>query len=213
MTTDSPFRLWQRPGWGSAIVEAQLSLYGLPVELIEVGDLLRDGSARDAVAPVNPLGQVPVLQLPSGTVMTESAAMTLHLADIAGSDALVPGPGDPRRAAFLRWLVFIVANIYPTFTYADIPGRFVPDPVAADAFRDSVERYAQSLWTQFGGGVRGPWTLGGRFSALDIYVAVMTHWRPGPAWFAQELPVLSQIAARTAAMPALAPVFARNFPA
>jgi hypothetical protein len=36
----------------------------------------------------------------------------------------------PERAKFLRWLVFIVANIYPTFTYADDPSRFVARNVA-----------------------------------------------------------------------------------
>lgn len=210
---DRPFRLWQRPGWGSAIVEAQLAFHDLPVELIEVGDLLRDGAARDALAPVNPLGQVPVLELPSGEVMTESAAITLHLADLARSDALVPGPDATERAAFLRWLVFIVANIYPTFTYADVPGRFVPDPAAAEAFRRQVERYAEGLWLQFSAAAKAPWVLGERFSALDLYVAVMTRWRPGRPWFEGHAPRLADIADRVAGLPRIGPVLVRNFPA
>ena len=60
----------------------------------------------------DPVGQVPTLLLPDGQVMTESAAMTLHLADLSGRDDLVPGPAAAERAAFLRWLVFLVANIY-----------------------------------------------------------------------------------------------------
>ncbi|MBZ4236614.1 hypothetical protein LAM40_24290, partial [Mycobacterium tuberculosis] len=37
------------------------------------------------------------------------------------------GPaGDPARARFLRLLVWIVANIYPTFTYGDYPERWAP---------------------------------------------------------------------------------------
>ena len=184
----------------------------MPVELVEVGDLLRDEPARAEMIALNPLGQVPVLQLPSGEVMTESAAITLHLADLMASDALVPGPRSPERPAFLRWLVFIVANIYPTFTYADVPGRFVSDPVAADSFRQAVDRYAETLWLQFGAAAPGPWALGDRFSALDIYVAVMTRWRPGRGWFASHLPHLSAIADRVAAHPRIGPVMARNFP-
>ena len=64
------------------------------------------------------------------------AAITLLLADIAGNDSLVPAPGAPERGKFLRWLVFIVANIYPTFTYADDPSRFV----SVNAARDPLDR-------------------------------------------------------------------------
>ena len=113
------YRLFGRKGWGSAIVESQLAWYGLPYRLEEVGDLFASEEARRELARVNPVVQLPTLELPDGTVMTESAAITLHLADVTGSHDLVPPPGDPARPRFLRWLVFLVANIYPTFTYAD----------------------------------------------------------------------------------------------
>src|SRR5437868_13539616 len=112
------YTLWGRAGWGSAIVEAQLAWYGLPFRLEPVGDLLREPQARAALEKVNPLAQIPTLVMPDGAVMSESAAITLLLADITGQDSLVPGPRSAERANFLRWLVFIVANIYPTFTYA-----------------------------------------------------------------------------------------------
>ena len=114
-----------RPGWGSAIVEAQLAWYGLPFRFVDSGDLLASAQAQERLRPLNPLAQVPVLELPDGQVMSESAAITLHLADLTGRDDLVPGPRQRERAAFLRWLVFLVANVYPTFTYGDLPERFV----------------------------------------------------------------------------------------
>ena len=81
--------------------------------------------ARDRVLSANPPAQIPTLILPDGTVMTESAAITLLLTDIAGRDDLVPGPLASERARFLCWLIFMVANIFPTFTCADDPARFV----------------------------------------------------------------------------------------
>ena len=79
-------------GWGSVLAEAQLEWYGLPFDFVDVGDLFEDPTARRELAKINPLGQVPALILPDGEVMTETAAITLHLADAAGSHELVPAP-------------------------------------------------------------------------------------------------------------------------
>lgn len=208
----SDFILHGRPGWGSAIVEAQLAFYGLPCRFVDTGDLFDSAAAREQLQPLNPLAQVPTLVLPDGTVMTESAAITLHLADLTGSAELVPAPQARERAAFLRWMVFLVANVYPTFTYADLPERFVKTPGAEQPFRAEVDAYAQGLWRVVEAASGAPYFLGERLSALDLFLAVMTRWRPRPAWFAEHAPRLAAAAARAAALPAVAPVIARNFP-
>ena len=206
------YTLWGRAGWGSTLVEAQLVWYGLPFTFEAVGDLFKEPDARAKLEKVNPLAQVPTLILPDGKVMSESAAITLLLADIAGSDSLVPGPGAAERAAFLRWLVFIVANIYPTFTYADDPARFVSVGAARDPFRAATDAYAQRLWRQVESAALRPWFLGEHFSALDIYVSVMTRWRPKRGWFESETPRLFAIARRTDLKPELGEVWKRNWP-
>ena len=206
------YTLYGRPRWGSAIVEAQLAWYGLPFRLEPVGDLLKDPSARIALEKVNPLAQVPTLVLPDGTVMSESAAITLLLAEITGQDSLVPGPKAAERAAFLRWLVFLVANVYPTFTYGDIPGRFVSVEQAQAPFLAAVEAYRERLWRQVETEAKGPWFLGTRFSALDLYLGIMTMWSPRRPWFARETPKIAAIVGRTEAQPALADFWERNPP-
>jgi GST-like protein len=57
-----------------------------------------------------------------------------------------------------------------------------------------------------------PWFLGDRFSALDIFVATMTRWRPGRTWFAADAPQLHAIAVAAEAVPRIAEVWRRNFP-
>ncbi|KAA2235499.1 glutathione S-transferase family protein [Salinarimonas soli] len=208
----APFTLYGRTGWGSALVEAQLTRLGLDYDFRPVGDVFKDEAARVALAAVNPLAQVPTLVLPDGAIMTESAAITLHLADLTGRDDLVPGPAAPERAAFLRWLVFLVANIYPTFTYGDEPERFVALEAARRPFREAADAYAERLYRVVEGAAGAPFFLGERFSALDIYVGVMTRWRPKRPWFARNAPRLHAIATRVDAMPDLAGVWARNWP-
>jgi GST-like protein len=206
------YQLFGRAGWGSVLVESQLVWYGLPYQFEEMDDLFTSSTAREKLARVNPLSQVPTLVLPDGQVMTESAAITLHLADITGETSLVPPPGDPARAKFLRWMVFMVANLYPTFTFADDPARFVTGAEAQAAFRKSVDAYAIKLWRMVEGEIAGPWFLGDRFSMMDIFIGVMTRWRPRRDWFAEHSPGLTALAQAVDAEPKLASVWARNFP-
>jgi GST-like protein len=207
------FTVFGRAGWGSAIVEAQLAWYGLPFTVEPVGDLLRDPPSRKKIEAINPLAQLPTVVCPDGTVMSESAAITLLLADLTGKNTLVPEPHSTGRAPFLRWLVFIVANIYPTFTYADVPSRFVEVEAAQAPFVKTLDAYRQNLWRQLESVAAGPWFLGERFSALDLYIAVMTHWGPKRPWFETETPRLAAIARRADGLPQLAETWRRNWPA
>ncbi len=204
------FRLYGEPGWGSVIVEAQLEWYGLDYAFERVGDLFDSDEARAKLAALNPLAQVPTLLLPDDTVMTESAAITLLLAEMSGNDSLVPAAGDPARAAFLRWLVFLVANVYPTYTYGDDPARFVTVDEAQEPFRETVLDYARKLYGQLEDVAGKPWFLGERLTALDIYICAMSRWRPKRPWFAQHAPKLHAIAEGTQDLEQLRPVWARN---
>ena len=154
---------------------------------------------------------MPTLLLPDGRVMTESAAIILHVADTAPEAGLIPTANDPARPMFLRWLEFIVAAIYPTFTYGDDPTRWAGEEAVGKHLRQATDAHRKELWRYFARqNPCRPWVLGETFSALDLYVAVMNMWRPGPDWFKQECPALADIAARVAKLDALGVVWARN---
>lgn len=207
----SVMQLYRRGGWGSAIVEMQLAHYRLGFQPVEVADLFIDQKARAALMQVSPAGQIPVLILPDGSVLSESAAITLHLADMTGSDALVPGPGAPERAQFLRWLIFLVAQVYPCFTFGDDPARFLSETAAQKQLAEASTARLQELWAVLEQAAGAPWFLGERFSALDLYAAAMTNWRPGPEWFQDRAPKVWAIAEAAAARPEIAPVWQQNF--
>jgi GST-like protein len=81
---DKRYVVYGQKGTGSVPVEATLLLLGEPYELVEraptekpeAGDLSDEEMAR-----VNPMQQVPAVVLPNGELMTESAAILIHLAD------------------------------------------------------------------------------------------------------------------------------------
>jgi GST-like protein len=197
-------------GCGNAIVEAAFALAGVPLDVEEV-DYSEGSPTRDRLLAVNPLGQVPALVLPDGRVLTESLAILHYLDDLEPGATLIPPPGDATRAAFYRWSVFLVAAVYPTFTYGDEPGKWVANEEGAKQLRESTDRQRQALWLQVEAAARAPWFLGERRSALDLYLAVMTRWRPGLLWFAKSAPKLVAIAKRAGELPAVAPVMQRNF--
>lgn len=197
-------------GCGSAIVEAAFALAGIAHDYEEV-DYAGDSPTRARLLSVNPLGQVPALVLPGGRVLTESLALIHYADDLAPAAGLVPPAGDASRPDFYRWLAFLIAAVYPTFTYGDDAKKWVSDEAGAKLLRESTDRHRIALFKQMEGGAGAPWFLGARFSAIDLYLVAMTRWRPGRRKLAVEIPKLVAIADRAGALPAVQPVIARNF--
>jgi GST-like protein len=197
-------------GCGNVIVEAAFALAGVPLEYEEV-NYSTDSPTRARLLAVNPLAQVPTLVLPDGSILTESLAMLHYLHDLEPGANLIPPPGDLTRKHFHRWAVFMVAAVYPTFTYGDEPTKWVKDKDAAQSLRESTDRHREHLLRQLDQAAGAPWFLGERFSALDLYVTVMSHWRPGRKWWSVKVPKLFAIAQKTAAIPKVAAVLQKNF--
>ena len=199
------WRVMGMKGCGSAIADAVLTVAGIAYDREEHD--YESEAGRAALLAKNPLAQVPTLVAPDGGVMTETAAIALHVDELVPGAGLLPPVGDPLRREALRHLVFVVAAIYPTFTYGDNPARWG----GGDALRAATDAHRERLWRHLEGVARGPWFLGERWSVLDIYVSVLTRWRPGRAWFAEHTPKLAAIAAAVDREPKLADVWGANF--
>ena len=204
--------LYGVPGWGSTLAEGALAWVGEPYDFVSVAGFDRPSPARDRLLAVNPLARVPTLVAADGMVLSESAAIVLDLAELHPEARLAPPVGDPLRPLFLNRLAWLVSAVYPTFTYRDYPERWAPS--CPDELAERIDDFRFTLWRQFEAELGdGPFVLGEAPSALDLYVTVMSHWRPRRAWLAEHCPKLHAIALRAEALTALAPVMRRNFPA
>ena len=116
------YTLYGSPGSGSAAVEMALRAADLGYRVVRASEW-EPGPALRELQGINPLGQIPTLVLPSGTVMTESAAILIHLGLQHPGHGLLPEEPDDRAVA-LRGLVFIAANCYPAVSISDYPGRW-----------------------------------------------------------------------------------------
>lgn len=211
-TPAKKYKLYGTQGCGSMLIEAAFGIAGIPFDYVEV-PWADTGWNSKALKKLNPLGQVPTVVLPDGTVMTESAAIMLHIKDVAPDFELVPDADDPNRPTFLRFLTFLIAAVYPTFTYGDITERWVGEKQTdgvGKLLRASTNEHRQKLHRFLNANAKGPYFLGKQRSAIDLYLWAMTKWRPGPDWFKEECPKLYKIGALMDADPTIRKVADRN---
>ncbi|WP_437627853.1 glutathione S-transferase family protein [Sorangium sp. So ce1151] len=198
-------------GCGSTLIEAVCALLGEEFKLTEVAPW-EPGPAVEALRALNPLLQVPTVVLDDGTVMTESVAIILWLLERHPDTDLAPRPGDPRRAAFLRRLVYFPSAIYPMYTVGDFPERWVKDKAAQAELKEATVQRTLGCWSaleaSFG---EGPFFLGEQMTVLDVYASVLSRWRPGRDRIREVAPRAVAAAERAEAHPSVAPVMARNF--
>ncbi|MBN6045271.1 glutathione S-transferase family protein [Citrobacter sp. ku-bf4] len=184
-------KVYGAPGWGSAISELMLTLADIPYRFVDVSGFNSEGPQRDLLQKINPLCQVPTLMLENGEVMTETAAIALMVLDRRPD--LAPPIGRTERQQFQRLLIWLVANIYPTFTYADYPERWVPD--APVQLKKNCIEYRKSLYLWLNEQLSAePYAFGEQLTLIDCYLCVMRTWGPGHDWFQDNTPNISAIA-------------------
>ena len=204
------YKLFWSKSAGSLAPEVLFEEIGAKYEKVAV-DLASEENRSAEFLAVNPLGQIPTLVLPDGTVMTESAAMVLHITDRHPEAKLAPPAGSSESARFLRWLVFMAATLYAAdlrLFYAD---RFTTDASAVDGIaaraRTDLDRYFAILEDALN---PGPYLLGEGFSAVDIYLWMLASWHPDSAQLFADNPRIAKLVKLVEARPAVAKVKAAN---
>jgi GST-like protein len=213
MKANGQYRLYGFDGSGSAAIEIALNRCAVPWQRIDAASWEAKSQLAE-LAAVNPLQQIPTLRLPDGSVMTESAAILVHLG-LAHADAGLLPTAAAARAQSLRGLVFIAANCYAAISVSDYPERWT-----ADADEDTLDRVRRGtrarlhrFWEIFADGFPGmPFLAGTRPGALDFLAAVVSKWSGTRAHLKKHRPQFSATLQRIEAEPEVAAVFARHWP-
>lgn len=202
---------------GSFTAEALFAELGVAYEVKTV-DLENDQQAEDDFKAINPAAKLPVLVLPDGTIVTESAAILLTICARHADAKLFPDIASSDGAWALRWLMFISNNIYEAVGRVEYPGRYTSNYYDRWAIEASARSEIRWFWILFerelaDRGRPGVWSLGETFSALDIYVANLAAWFTPIEWRGPNVPRIEAIRQAVAARPKIAPVFQRHFAA
>ena len=195
------------PDNASLIVRLALEHCGLPYRAALV-DRRAKAQQSAAFRALNPNGLIPVLETPKGALF-ETGAILLYLADRHGG--LGPGPDDPGRGDFLKWLFLLSNTIHPGLRRLFYPQNYIAADHVAALRSGTQSDLAQHYTTLEAQAARSDgWLLpGAQPSCVDFYAAALLRW---PAlyptdqprgWFTlTDYPALTRLAAAVEALPA-----------
>lgn len=203
--------LYGSKGSGSAAIEAALARAGLAYTGVDAASW-NPGPGYDALLQVNPLGQIPTLVLSDGSVLTESAAILIHLGLTVAPGLLLPTDA-AARARVIRGLVYIAANCYAAISVIDYPERWCEpcdDGVKAQ-IRAGTRTRLHEHWRVFA----DQFSIGfdaGSPGALELLAAVVSRWSGARAHLQAERPSFHAQLLRVEQHPEVATVIQRHWP-
>lgn len=205
------YQLYGHQNSGAAAIEAALELCAIPYRFIDVA---ASTESAHALAKLNPLKQIPALELPDGSLLTESAAILIHLGLIFPSSGLLPDNPAERDQA-IRGLVFIVSNCYSAIGIIDYPERWLAsdDESSRENLMAGARKRLHWSWEVFADQFSAELYLDDETpGALDVLAAVVTRWAGTREHLRQTRPGFYAWLMRIDRHPTLAPVFARHWP-
>ncbi len=164
-----PIVFYTDPMSRGRVVHWMLEEVGAPYR-IETVKLANNEQKAPAYLAINPMGKVPAI-VHRGVVVTEVGAICAYLADAFPAAGLAPGLDDPARGTYLRWLFFGVGCLEPA-----IVDRMFERPPPARPAALGYGSYADTLNALEKAVLPGPYVLGERFSAADVYLAAQIGW-------------------------------------
>lgn len=195
---------------GSCMIEIALQRCAVPWRRVDAASWA-EGEGSDELARINPLKQVPTLLTPDGQVLTESAAILIHLGlEFPASDLLAGN-----RAQIIRGMVYIAANCYSAIGIIDYPQRWLGNvnETAQAQLVTGTRRYLHQAWVvfadQFAEQLFAP---NGAPNALGLMAAAVSRWDEAREALSGLAPAFAQTLMQVDIDPVVAPVFARHWP-
>ncbi len=163
-------KLYYSPGACSLSPHIALHEAGLAFEHVLASTKthqLKDGTDYYGI---NPLGYVPLLELPDGSHLREGPAIVQYIADQAPDKHLAPAAGTLERYRLQEWLTFIGTELHKGFS-----PLFAPNTPAEYKTIATEKLHSRLKWTdaQLDGKT---FLMGEHFTVADGYLFTVTNW-------------------------------------
>lgn len=204
--------LWTSTNTSGSIAHQAAMVSGLAIDVRFIS--LRGGDTKKPeYLALNPKGEVPALQLPDGTVITEIPAVIFWLAEAAPDSGLLP-PGPSGRAKGMEWLAWCHWTMGRHFNPAFGPLRFAGgNEAAGNAVRAAaLVRAKEALAFADAALARSGGTLCGTEQpcGADIFLAALVTFAGFLKIDISDLPAALALAEQVSAMPGVAAAKARE---
>jgi glutathione S-transferase len=194
--------LYYYPGNASLLPHMILREVGAKFELRLV-DRTQNAQRSAEYLKLNPNGRIPVL-VDDGLVLFETAAIALHLVDKFPDSGLAPPVGTPERAQFYKWMVHLTNTPQAEYRAWFYPHEHVTDETAAPTVQDAAGARLNGMFDRIADQLgQGPWLLGDRFSAADLFLFMLIRWGRAMPRPPRAVPALGALAERVLARPAV----------
>ena len=190
--------LYFAPGTRAARIAFLLEELGVPWEKVTLDLAQRAHKTADYLA-LNPNGVVPTLK-DGDTVIFESVAIALHLADRFAEKGLAPPPDSPLRGRYLSWMVWSMTTLEPPIGDVYLERTKPAEQQSAAAVDAALARFRSSAQV-LEGELTGPYLLGDSLSAADVMVGCVLAFA-GMLGMLDGHPSLRDYVARITARPA-----------
>lgn len=201
------YTLFYYPGNANLAPHMMLEDIGAPHTLSLVDRKQQAHKAPEYLA-LNPNGRLPTL-VDGDLVLYEAAAICLHLADRHPEAGLAPPMGSGERAQFYKWLMWLTNTLQPEMLIFHYPDRHTDDPEGVAAVKSAAERRLDGQFAQIESTLAagGPYLLGDRFTACDLYLLMICRWGRFMARPPREMPHISALLDRLMERPAVRRTF------
>jgi glutathione S-transferase len=125
---------------------------------------------------INPLGSVPALELYSGEILIETAAILTYIDALSPDAFRAPARKPAAQAELSSWLSFLSSELQVAFSTFFNPGRFSPDPDHHQELKDQAQSRIAFLLHHAQERFQGPYVFGEHRSVADPYLFVICRW-------------------------------------
>lgn len=201
-------KLFYFPGNANLAPHMVLEELGVPYELVLV-DRAKNAHKSAEYMKLNPMGRIPTL-VDGDLVISETAAICLHLADAHPEKKLAPALGSAERGRFYSWLMYLTNTVQAELIFYFYPEKIAAADAARAEIKANEEARVGGMFDTIEAALAehgGPYLMGSHYTILDPYLLMLGRWTRNMARPARTLPKVGAFMTRMLERPAIRRAF------